>query len=135
MISIIPFKFPIGGLEYEVKLVDREEISLGEETVLGRIYYQDLQVLVADDLPLLIKDRAFVHEMLHAIFRGMGVEFQEVIVDEQFIDNASYFLHQAIRSIVSEKIGEFRHEIIDLLKSNKDKSVEEIVELIEGNLR
>lgn len=94
--GIIPNRFHVGGIEYEVKFVTNEF----NESNFGRIEYFTSEVKLQrerNDKPISMSQltQTFWHEVVHSILDAMGDEKND---DERFVTCFSSMLNEVIQS-------------------------------------
>lgn len=85
----IPKKLKVGGLHYDVEITN--QMHLGAANVSAEIMYDELKIRVAPN-PEGRMQEDFLHEMLHAIFHGLGYRDH----DEKKIDELAQALYAVI---------------------------------------
>ncbi len=89
---MIPTTIKIGASQWHVWSAD--EIEDGAFAICD----QDNQtILIRSDLPESLKEEVFVHELLHACCFAVGIEDEERLSEEQFVNRVSVVLQAALR--------------------------------------
>ena len=93
----IPKRFRVGGVDYEVKLVQHcginDDFGLWRPQGIIEIATQAGGYEVSESQ----KNQTFLHEITHAILFAMGKE--ELNEDESFVNTFSLFLNEAISTM------------------------------------
>ena len=106
----IPVKVKVGGLEYDVEVLDRIRDS---QSPVGRCSPMDgsIEVFLGDNDDFMCQ--TFMHELVHALHYQMGYSGDQIFEDEHYVDG----LANALYSLIKDNPGLFkeveREEIAD----------------------
>ena len=96
----IPDKLTIGGITYDIKIVDPQSLEL-LQTTIGHIWYEKNLIVISKDLNEDKQAQTLCHELLHGLFLAMGYAHDfDVKVDERFVDALASYLHQIMEQII-----------------------------------
>ena len=87
---MIPGKVRIGGLEYDVKMIDE---LLNDHDCAGQIVFPVGVIKLDSRLSEDRKEQTLVHEILHGIFEEAGYEEQ----DEDMVNRLGKVLYQVLK--------------------------------------
>ena len=90
----IPLEIKVGGINYQVELVDHIAYE-GEGFRWGECNYQEAKIRIWKELSEQKRHQTFIHELTHAIFHEAGIDDQDeeqinrvaIVLHEVFIDN------------------------------------------------
>ena len=85
----IPKNVKIGGIPYEVKIVDC--VCDMNKYTSGRIIYDSQEIKVQKGMGKEFTEMVLLHEILHGIFEDKNIEN-----DEKLVDSIAKGLHQVI---------------------------------------
>lgn len=92
----IPEKVKIGGVEYDVEIVDK--IGKGNNNdILGLFDVVNMKILIRRSDSSQSMERAFVHEFIHALHSHMGLhQVEDETPSENYVDGLANALHMAL---------------------------------------
>lgn len=85
----IPKKVKVGGLTYEVEIVDK----MDDDSCVGKTYFQDSKIRIGKANPDFM-EQVFMHELIHTINGEIGeteVEFLAMSLYQVIKDNPELF--------------------------------------------
>ena len=96
----IPEKVKVGGLDYEVEILDRIRDS---QSPVGRCSPMDgsIEILLGENEDFMCQ--TFLHELVHAIHYQMGYSGDQIYEDEHYVDG----LANALYSLIKDNPGLF----------------------------
>ncbi|MEN6552838.1 MAG: hypothetical protein ABFC34_08120 [Methanobacterium sp.] len=95
----IPKTIQIAGIEYKIEKVPFDSPQLNGGAYTGIHAYKEATIYIREDLKGDVLGQVFCHELVHAIFSGMGVDQGEDAPDEVTVESFSQLMFQAIKQL------------------------------------
>lgn len=95
----IPEKITVVGLEYDVQLKPGSSSELCSGGANGYHSSQTCVLIINSDLSDQQKEITFLHELTHAVHDALNISFDNIQLDERYVDSFSRVWYEILKQI------------------------------------
>ena len=95
----IPKEIEVAGIVYNIKKVEPEDPNLNHGNLVASQNKMNNLICLSNTLNDQQMGQSFTHEVVHAICDALDVSWEEIKVDERFVESFSQLLYQVIKQL------------------------------------